>query len=266
MRLDLTALLMMSSLAPLGAQARGPGMWVDSVNAPAFALGASGSEAGTVRVMVHAGFRIREIQAPGEEVKRFGDSAAVILTKAPRPIGAASYSVFGPRMSLTYRFADQQEIVNLRVGGDSGIEIQPTRYDAMRIVGILRGAAFWAVEEHRVAAHLRDPYPPTPGAGYHTYFENQVERAATPRPGNRPPKYPPLLHSAKVEGHVLVQFVVDTLGRVDSTTFHALKSTHDLFTLAVKDVVFRYKFRPAELGGRSVNQLVQMPFDFRISP
>jgi protein TonB len=74
------------------------------------------------------------------------------------------------------------------------------------------------------------------------------------------------LHTAKVEGDVLVQFVVDTLGRVDSTTFHVLKSTHDLFTLAVKDVVFRYRFRPAELGGRSVKQLVQMPFDFRTPP
>jgi protein TonB len=65
---------------------------------------------------------------------------------------------------------------------------------------------------------------------------------------------------------VLVQFVVDTLGRVDSTTFHVLKSTHDLFTLAVEDVVFRYKFRPAELGGRRVKQVVQMPFGFRTSP
>jgi protein TonB len=73
-----------------------------------------------------------------------------------------------------------------------------------------------------------------------------------------------MLRSANVEGAVLVQFVVDTLGRVDSTTVHVLKSTHDLFTNAVKDVVFRYKFRPAELAGRKVKQLVQMPFDFRV--
>lgn len=265
MRIGLAAALMMSSLAPIGAQVRAPGMWVDSVNAPAFQLGVSGSDADLVRVMLRAGSSIREIQASGEEVMHFGDSAAVILTMTPKSTGVA-YSIVGAKMRLTYGVVDRREVVHLHVGGDSGIDVQPTKYDAMRIVGILRGAAFWAIEEHRVAPHLRDPYPPTPGAGHDTYFENQVERAAALRPGSRAPRYPPLLRSANVEGEVLVQFVVDTLGRVDSTTFHVLKSTHDLFTLAVKDVAFRYRFRPAELGGRKVKQLVQMPFDFRVSP
>jgi TonB family protein len=266
MRMGLAATLTMSSLASIGAQVRAPGTWVDSIDTPAFEFGASGSDAGVVRIMLRAGSRITEIQASGEDVKRFGDSAAVILTRAPGSSNTVSNVVAGAKMRLTYGVADGKDIVHFRVGGDSGIDVQPTKYDAMRIVGILRGAAFWAVEEHRVAPHLRDPYPPTPGAGHDTYFENQVERAAAPRPGTRAPKYPPLLRSANVEGVVLVQFVVDTLGRVDSTTFHVLKSTHDLFTLAVEDVVFRYKFRPAELGGRRVKQVVQMPFGFRTSP
>ena len=168
-------------------------------------------------------------------------------------------------MRLTYGGVDRQEVVRFRIGGDDdGVEVEPAIRDALRIIGILRGAAFWAVEQHRIAIHPRDLYPPTPGAGYDTYFENQVERPAAHRLGNPPPKYPPMLRSANVEGAVLVQFVVDTLGRVDSTTVHVLKSTHDLFTNAVKDVVFRYKFRPAELAGRKVKQLVQMPFDFRV--
>jgi TonB family protein len=78
--------------------------------------------------------------------------------------------------------------------------------------------------------------------------------------------YPPLLHSAKVEGDVLAQFVVDTLGRPDMETFHVLKSTHELFTSAVQDVLPRCSFRPAQLGGKAVRQLVQMPFQFRITP
>ena len=48
------------------------------------------------------------------------------------------------------------------------------------------------------------------------------------------PQYPPMLRSANVVGEVLAQFVVDTAGRVDMSTFHILKSTHDLFTQAVK--------------------------------
>lgn len=241
-------------------------MWIDSVRTAAFILGASGSDADLVRVTLRADGRIAEVQASGEDVKRFGDSAAVLLTNAPRPTAAASHSVAGAKMRLTLSVVDGQEVARFRVGEDNGVDIEPTMRDALRIIGILRGAAFWSVEQHRVAIHLRDPYPPTPGAGYGTYFEYQVERPAAPRPENPPPKYPPMLHSANVEGTVLAQFVVDTLGRVDSTTFHVLKSTHDLFTVAVRDVVFRYKFRPAELAGHRVKQLVQMPFDFRMTP
>jgi len=266
MRIALAATLTMSSFASIGAQVRTAGMWVDSVATSTFQLGASGSEADVVRVMLRAGSRITEIEASGEDVKHFGDSAAVILTRSPRPSSTVSYSVAGAKMRLTYGVVDRQDVVRFHVGGDNGIDVQPSIDEALRIIGILRGAAFWSVEQHRVAVHLRDPYLPTPGAGDQTYFEFQVERPAAPRPGNAAPKYPPMLHSANVEGSVLVQFEVDTLGRVDSTTFHVLKSTHDLFTSAVKDVVFRYRFTPAELGGRKVKQLFQMPFDFRMSP
>ena len=39
-----------------------------------------------------------------------------------------------------------------------------------------------------------------------------------------------MLRSANVEGEVLAQFVVDTTGRADMSTFKVLKSTHELFT------------------------------------
>lgn len=95
-----------------------------------------------------------------------------------------------------------------------------------------------------------------------TYSEFQVERRATLQPGNPTSQYPPMLRSANVEGEVLAQFVVDTAGRVDMSTFHVLKSTHDLFTQAVKDVLPQLKFSPAEAGGRKVRQLVQLAFPF----
>ena len=67
-----------------------------------------------------------------------------------------------------------------------------------------------------------------------TYFEFQVEKQVSPYPGNAAPRYPDMLRSANVEGEVLAQFVVDTTGRADMSTFKVLKSTHDLFTNAVK--------------------------------
>jgi protein TonB len=97
------------------------------------------------------------------------------------------------------------------------------------------------------------------------YFEFQVEKQVAALPNNAPPRYPDMLRSANVEGEVLAQFVVDTTGRAEMNTFKVLKSSHDLFTNAVKSALANMKFYPAEVGGRKVKQLVQMPFVFGLN-
>jgi protein TonB len=94
------------------------------------------------------------------------------------------------------------------------------------------------------------------------YFEFQVEKPAAPLGGMPSPKYPLALRSAGVEGQVLVQFVVDTAGQPELSTFKVLRSSHDLFTSAVRDLLPTLRFQPAEIGGRKVRQLVQIPFQF----
>jgi len=98
-----------------------------------------------------------------------------------------------------------------------------------------------------------------------TYFEFQVTKAASMQPGNPAPRYPDSLRTANVEGKVLSQFVVDTFGRADMSQFKVLNSTNDLFTATVRNVLPMMKFNPAELNGRHVKQLVQMPFEFSLS-
>ena len=98
-----------------------------------------------------------------------------------------------------------------------------------------------------------------------TFFEFQVEKQVSPYPGNPSPRYPDMLRSANVEGEVLAQFVVDTTGKADMSQFKVLKSTHDLFTNAVKASLPQMKFYPAEVGGKKVRQLVQMPFQFSLT-
>lgn len=97
------------------------------------------------------------------------------------------------------------------------------------------------------------------------YFEFQVEKAVQVAPGNGAPRYPDVLRSANVEGEVLAQFVVDTTGRADMSQFKALKSSHELFTQAVKAWLPGAHFYPAEVGGKHVKQLVQMPFQFNLA-
>jgi len=97
------------------------------------------------------------------------------------------------------------------------------------------------------------------------YFEYQVDKAASPVPGNSAPRYPDMLRTANVEGEVLAQFIVDENGAADSTSFVVLRSTHDLFTNAVRGALPSFRFHPAELNGRRVKQLVQMPFQFSLT-
>jgi len=106
--------------------------------------------------------------------------------------------------------------------------------------------------------------PAGPVDANQTYFEFQVEKQAAVAQGV-PPRYPDMLRSANVEGEVLAQFVVDTTGRAEMSSFKVIKSSHDLFTNSVRQVLPQMRFHAAEVGGRKVRQLVQMPFQFSLS-
>ena len=93
-------------------------------------------------------------------------------------------------------------------------------------------------------------------------FAAQVEKPATARNGNPSPKYPSLLESSRVEGVVLVQFVVDTLGVADMSTFKVLEASNDLFAESTRASLAKWRFYSAEVGGRKVKQIVQLPLRF----
>ncbi len=95
-------------------------------------------------------------------------------------------------------------------------------------------------------------------------FEFQVEKPVVQAPGSSAPRYPDILKSAGVEGEVLAQFVVDTTGHAEVSTYKVLKTSHELFAAAVRNALPSMRFLPAEVGGRKVKQLVQQPFVFAI--
>jgi Gram-negative bacterial tonB protein. len=97
-----------------------------------------------------------------------------------------------------------------------------------------------------------------------TYFEFQVEKPAESLPDNPKPKYPSVLESSGIAGEVQAQFVVRSDGKADMDSFKVLKSTNELFTQAVKNVLPRMRFSPAQIGGKPVNQLVQQAFQFAV--
>jgi protein TonB len=79
------------------------------------------------------------------------------------------------------------------------------------------------------------------------------------------PRYPAQLRDAGVQGRVVVQFVVDTLGRAELGDLQILESPHALFDGAVRAALATYRFVPGEAGGRKVRTRVQIPFEFTLT-
>jgi protein TonB len=96
------------------------------------------------------------------------------------------------------------------------------------------------------------------------YMEFQVEKAVE-KIGGDAPQYPESLKSSGIEGQVMAQFVVNESGRYEPGTLKILNSSNPGFTAAVKDALPRMRFSAAQIGGKKVQQLVQMPFQFHIT-
>ena len=94
---------------------------------------------------------------------------------------------------------------------------------------------------------------------------DQVEKQVTLISGSAPPRYPEVLRAAGVEGQVVARFVVDEEGRVEEGTLKVVRSDNHLFDEAVRFALPRMRFTPAEIGGKRVRQLVEMPFVFTLS-
>jgi protein TonB len=97
------------------------------------------------------------------------------------------------------------------------------------------------------------------------FLTDQVEKQVSLEPGAKPPRYPETLRAAGVEGRVVALFVVSERGLVEEGSIRILRSDNPLFDEAVKSALGRMHFVPAEIGGRKVRQLVQMPFLFTLS-
>jgi protein TonB len=108
------------------------------------------------------------------------------------------------------------------------------------------------------------PPPTKPEDSIYTVLE--VDTAVVRSASSAAPAYPPALLAAHIEGYVNAQYVVDTTGRADTTSFTVLNATNDGFVRAVLDVLPRMKFQPAKIGTVKVRQLVRQQFSFRIAP
>jgi TonB family protein len=76
------------------------------------------------------------------------------------------------------------------------------------------------------------------------------------------PRYPKLLEAAGIEGKVSLEFVIDTLGRVEAGSIRILNSTHEAFESSARGAVAAAVFHPARLSAHPVRQLTRQSIRF----
>lgn len=90
------------------------------------------------------------------------------------------------------------------------------------------------------------------------FFEFQVERPATFIPDSTVSPYPaPQLPGTPPRQATLVSFIVDTLGRPDTSSYKVIRDVEPGVAQEGRAVFARWRFRPAQIRGCVVPQLVQ---------
>jgi TonB family protein len=77
-------------------------------------------------------------------------------------------------------------------------------------------------------------------------------------------QYPEDLRRNHIQGRVLVQMILDTLGQVERGSIQFATTPDPGFLMPVQQYLTFARFRPARRNGRLVRSIVQMPIDFRI--
>jgi TonB family protein len=79
-----------------------------------------------------------------------------------------------------------------------------------------------------------------------------------------PVTYPAPLLLGRVSGHVVVEAVIDTTGRVEEGSIRVVESTDARFNEAARSYARGARFAPGRVAGRAVRVRFQIPVDFRL--
>lgn len=211
------------------------------------------------------------------------------VTDLLRTVPGTRIAMRGPENVITFRGLSCLPLIWIDGNAATAAYLDPDVFDPMTLAGIevYKGpatvpAALMGVRGKGACGVIAlwtkrsEPRPRTRGkpvtaqdlvnlvASLTIHTADKVDTAATVESGTLTAEYPDALLSAAVPGRVLVEFVVDTLGRAEMETFGTIASTRPEFTDAARRAVTAARFTPAVLQGRKVRQLVQLPFSFTV--
>jgi TonB family protein len=130
------------------------------------------------------------------------------------------------------------------------------------------GVRTWSYYRERPGRSIPEVTPaadrPAVSADTSAYYDFQVDQQADVKPPIVRARYHEALGADGIEGDVVAEWVVDTLGRGELSSFRVVSSSHRYFSDAVREALPRMRFLPAERGGKRVRQIVRQPFSFAI--
>jgi protein TonB len=194
--------------------------------------------AGAVYATLHASETRRELREVGPI------SLAVTPKPPPRPTGAGIHLPLPGPMRLTV----SAEIPPV-IPPPSPVPFDPTAY-----IGVGPDSG-----------DILAPGSIGPGVSPAAIYSVNVVEEQPERIGGPVPRYPEVLRQAGIEGEVVVECVVDTLGRVEPGTVRVVSSTHALFEQPARETVGSSVFRPGRLDGRPVRVRVRLPLIFKLA-
>ena len=94
--------------------------------------------------------------------------------------------------------------------------------------------------------------------------DGNLDTTAVQLPENPKPNYPLDMLRQAIEAQFVVYYVIDSSGRVDTSTIEVPASVRESFADAVKLALSQWHYYPAHRNGRAVRQFVGQEFMFRI--
>jgi protein TonB len=77
-------------------------------------------------------------------------------------------------------------------------------------------------------------------------------------------RYPEVLRQAGIEGEVMIEAVLDTLGRVETGSARVVRGAHALMDAEAMSVVGGSRYRPGRMGSHAVRVRIQVPVRFAL--
>ncbi|MFI5091129.1 MAG: TonB family protein [Terriglobales bacterium] len=76
------------------------------------------------------------------------------------------------------------------------------------------------------------------------------------------PSYPEILRQAGIEGQVVLAFVIDSGGTVESSSVRVVSSAHQLFEGPARAILVSCQYQPGRVAGRAVRVRTQRTITF----